>query len=217
MTPQRVARVLWRRKLVCSAVAVIVLAAGTGWLFTRPKVYQSTASVALLPDTTNAGVLPNYPNLIASLIPTYVQLISSPVLIDRVAGSLPFAISGTQLTNDVHAESLSNAAVINIVADSPNAIRAEEIAAAATTAFLAEIRGNGVVVPQVYGRPVVPDKPAMPRIKLVLTAVVALAIILGLGAGLVWDRLFGQVNGTAELAEMQDDALAHAQDNPRAR
>jgi hypothetical protein len=103
------------------------------------------------------------------------------------------------------------------VADSPNAIRAEEIAAAATTAFLAEIRGNGVVVPQVYGRPVVPDKPAMPRIKLVLTAVVALAIILGLGAGLVWDRLFGQVNGTAELAEMQDDALAHAQDNPRAR
>ena len=64
MTPQRVARVLWRRKLVCSVVAVVVLAAGTGWFLTRPKVYQSTSSVALLPDTANAGVLPNYPNLI---------------------------------------------------------------------------------------------------------------------------------------------------------
>jgi capsular polysaccharide biosynthesis protein len=215
MTPQRVARVLWRRKLVCSVVAVIVLAAGTGWFLTRPKVYQSTSSVALLPDTANAGVLPNYPNLIASLIPTYVQLISSPVLLDRVAGSLPFAISGTQLANDVHAESLSNAAVINIVAASPNAIRAQEIAAAATTAFLTEIRGNGVVVPQIYGRPMLPDKPAAASIKLVLTAILALAVILGLAAGLVWDRLFAHVNGAGELAEIHEDALAPARDNPR--
>lgn len=216
MTPLRVGAVLWRRKLVCSVVAAVVLVAGTGWLFTREKVYQSTSTVALLPVATNTGVLPNYPNLIASLIPTYVQLISSPVLLNRVAATLPFAASGTQLANDVHAESLSNAAVINIVAESPNAFRAQKIAAATTSAFLAQLQGNGVVTPQVYGQPTVPDKPAAPKVKLVLAAILAFAVILGLGAGLVWDRLFGRVDGTGQLAGVRDEPPALARDHPRA-
>jgi capsular polysaccharide biosynthesis protein len=215
ITPQRVAQVLWRRKLVCSAVAAIVLVAGIGWLFTRPNVYQSTSSVALLPATTNPAVLPNYPNLIASLIPTYVQLVSSPVLLNRVAATLPFAVSEPQLANDVHAEALSNAAIINIVAENSSAVRAQEIAAAATAVFLTELQGNGVVVPQIYGRPTVPSEPSAPRVKLVLGAVLVLAVILGLAAGLVWDRLFGRVDGTGELAEIRDDPPVRAQDHPR--
>src|ERR1039457_5518760 len=102
MTPQRVARILWRRKLVCSVVAAVVLLAGTGWLFTRPKIYQSTSSVALLPVTTNSDVHPNSPRLRASLSPTSVLLVSTPVLLDRVAATLPVAVSETQLANDVH-------------------------------------------------------------------------------------------------------------------
>ena len=215
MTPQRVAQVLRRRILVCSVVAAVVFVAGTGWLFTRQKIYESTSSVALLPVATNSGVLPNYPNLIASLIPTYVQLISSPVLLNRVAATLPAAISGTQLANNVHAESLSNAAVINIVADSPNASQAQKIAAATTTAFLADLRGNGVVTPQIYGPPTVPDKPSAPKVKLDLGAILVLAAILGLGAGLVWDRLLGRVDDTTRVAEFRDDPPALARDHPR--
>jgi uncharacterized protein involved in exopolysaccharide biosynthesis len=113
VTPQRVARILWRRKLLCSVVAAIVVVVGVGFLLLRPKAYQSTSSVALLPVSTNSSILPNYPNLIASLIPTYVQLVSSPVLLNQVAATLPFAISESQLANDVHAESLSSAAVIS--------------------------------------------------------------------------------------------------------
>ncbi|HLM95880.1 MAG TPA: Wzz/FepE/Etk N-terminal domain-containing protein [Acidimicrobiales bacterium] len=187
MTPPRVARILWRRKLVCLVVAAVVVVGGVGWLFTRQKIYQSTSSVALLPVSTNSGVLPNYPNLIASLIPTYVQLVSSPVLLNRVAATLPFAISQTQLANDVHAEALSNAAVVTIVADSPNALQAQQIAARTTAVFLTHLRGNGVVIPQVYSQPTVPDSPTFPKVKLVLGVVLALAVILGLGAGLTWE------------------------------
>lgn len=215
ITPQRIARILWRRKLVCSVVAAIVLLAGTGWLFTRPKVYESTSSVALLPVTTNSGVLPNYPALIASLLPTYVQLVSSPVLLNRVAATLPFAISEPQLASDVHAESLSDAAIINIVAENPSAVRAQEIAAAATAAFLTDLQGNGVIVPKIYGRPTVPDKPAAPRVKLVVGAVLVFAVILGLAAGLVWDRLFGRVDDTGQLAGIHDDPAPRAQEHPR--
>lgn len=182
---------LWRRKLVCLFVAAAVIAGGTGYVLTRPKTYQSTASVALLPVSTNAGILPNYPNLIASLIPTYVQLVSSPALLNQVAGTLPFAISETQLANDVHGESLSSAAVINIVAESRSPVRAQQIAARTTTVFLSELNGNGVVIPQIYAQPVVPTKTAPPSIGLLLGAIVALAIVLGLAAGLIWDRLAG--------------------------
>jgi Mrp family chromosome partitioning ATPase/capsular polysaccharide biosynthesis protein len=198
ITPLRVAEVAWRRKLVCSVVAIVVFLGGTGFLLTRPKAYQSTSSVALLPVSTNANILPNYPNLIQSLIPTYIQLVSSPVLLNQVAATLPFAISGTQLANDVHAQSMSSAAIINIVADNPNAVHAQEIASRATTVFLAELAGNGVVIPRVYGQPTVPGAPQTPNIKLLLAVILLLALILGLGAGLVWDRLFSSADAPGD-------------------
>ena len=191
ITPQRVARVLWRRKLICLTVAAAVFLAGAGYALTRPKTYQSTSSVALLPISTNPGILPNYPNLIASLIPTYVQLISSPALLNNVAATLPFAISQSQLAQQVHGQSLSNAAVINIVAQSPSPVQAQQIAARTTTVFLAKLSGNGVVVPTVYAQAAVPTKPAPPSIKLLLGVIFFLAVVLGLGAGLLWDRLSG--------------------------
>jgi Mrp family chromosome partitioning ATPase/capsular polysaccharide biosynthesis protein len=191
ITPHRVARVLWRRKLICLTVAVAVFLAGAGYALTRPKTYQSTSSVALLPISTNPGILPNYPNLIASLIPTYVQLISSPALLNQVAATLPFAISESKLAQQVHGQALSNAAVVNIVAQSGNPVRAQQIAARTTTVFIDALNGNGVVTPTIYAQPTVPTKPAPPSIKLLLAVIFVLAVILGLGAGLLWDRLSG--------------------------
>ena len=189
---QRAVRILWRRKFVCLAVVAVILAGGASWLLTRPKVYQSASMVALLPVASNAGVLPNYPNLVASLVPTYVQLVSSPVLLDQVAATAPFHITEAQLASEVHGESMSSAAVISIVVDDANAVRAQEIAATTTAAFLDRLQRNGVVVPQVYGRPTVPDKPYGPNVKLVLAVLIALALICGAAAGLARDRLAGQ-------------------------
>ena len=201
VTPQRVARILWRRKLLCSVVAAIVFVVGVGFLLLRPKAYQSTSSVALLPVSTNSSILPNYPNLIASLIPTYVQLVSSPVLLNQVAATLPFAISESQLANDVHAESLSSAAVINIVAQSSDPVRAQQIASRTTDVFLASLRGNGVVIPTIYAQPGLPSKPASPGTKLILGVIVILAVALGVGAGLLRDRLSGGVDGAERPPE----------------
>jgi capsular polysaccharide biosynthesis protein len=189
MMAQRLGRVLWRRRLVCAVVAAIVVVTGGVWLITRQKIYESSASVALLPVTTNSGVLPNYPNLISSLIPTYIQLVSSPVLVDAVKRELPFAISEEQLSSDLYAESLSNAAVITIVAENPDPVRAQVIAAKATDVFRHDLQGNRVVIAKVYGQPTVPANPSSPKVRLVLVAILVMAVVLGLGAGLIWDRL----------------------------
>jgi capsular polysaccharide biosynthesis protein len=215
MVAQRLARVLWRRRLVCAVVAAIVLVAGGGWLLTRQKIYQSSSSVALLPVTTNAGVLPNYPNLISSLIPTYIQLVSSPVLLDAVKGELPFAISEGQLASDVYAESLTNAAVITIVAENPDPGRAQTIAAKATAVFERDLRGNRVVIPQIYSHPTVPTNPSSPDVPLVLAAVLVVAVVLGLGAGLVWERL--SVVDAGQNAELPHVGNSTARAAPAAR
>jgi len=208
MTAQRLARILWRRRLVCAAVAAIVLLAGGTWLLTRQKIYQSSSSVALLPVTSNSGVLPNYPDLISSLIPTYIQLVSSPVLLDEVKADLPFAISEGQLADDVYAESLSNAAVITIVAQNPSPVRAQIIAARATSVFLKQLQGNHVVVPHIYSQPTVPANPSSPKVKLVLVAVLAVAVVLGLAAGLIWERLSGAVSGQGAEHPYGDSSTA---------
>ena len=187
VTPQRVGRILWRRKLVCLVFAIIVMAAGGAAVLSRPVVYQSTSSVALLPQASNPGILPNYPNLIISLIPTYVQLVSSPILLNQVAASVPFHTTGQALASDVHAESMSSAAVISIVARSTNPLQARQIATQTTRAFIRQLHGNKVVIPKVYGAPTAATPAG--RTKLLLGVVAVLAILIGLAAGLIWDRL----------------------------
>jgi hypothetical protein len=113
---------------------------------------------------------------------------------------LPFAISEAQLANDVYAESMSNAAIITIVAENPNPIRAQVVAARTTAVFLKDLRGNGIVIPRIYSQPTVPANPSSPNVKLVLGAVLAMAVVLGLGAGLIWERLF--VAGVGQGTEL---------------
>lgn len=190
ITPTRVAVILWRQRMVSALVFLIILVIGGTVVLARPTVYRSSSSVALLPASRNPNILSNYPNLIISLMPTYVQLVSSPVLLDRVAAKLPFHTSGTQLAADLHAESLSNAAVINIVAEAPSPVQAQKIAAAATGTFIARVRGNGVVVPRIYGQPA-SAQPAPPSKGLLFAIVLVLAAILAAAAGLIWDRYVG--------------------------
>jgi capsular exopolysaccharide synthesis family protein len=204
ITPLRVARVLWRRKMVCLIVAAVVYLGGAGLLFMRKPVFQSTATVAFLPNSANPGTLPNYPNLISSLIPTYVGLVSSPTLLNQVAGTLPFVTSASQLASEVHGESTSSAATITIVAQLPSATQAQQVAARTLVAFLERVKRNNAVTTQIYGYPTVPVKPAGLSIKVVLAALLVLAIGLGLAAGLVWDRLFG----SADEDEDEDRQLA---------
>ena len=200
ITPRLVGEILWRQKLVCALTALIILIIGSIVVLTRPLAYQSRSSIALLPSTKNPSILSNYPNLITSLVPTYVQLVSSPALLNEVVAKVPFHITETQLADDLHAESMSNAAIINIVAQGPSPMQAREIASAATSSFLAQVRGNGVVIPRIYGRPTA-SPPAPPSTPLLLAVVLVLAVILGSAAGLIWDRWAGLARWSAKITE----------------
>ena len=74
-----------------------------------------------------------------------------------MAATLLLAISGNPSWRSRCMDNqIPTAAVINIVAQSGSPVQAQQIAARTTTVFLAELSGNGVVVPSVYAQPAVP-------------------------------------------------------------
>ncbi len=206
MNAREFGRILWRRKLVCVIVALLVVAGGFGFLATQKKVYQSSSSIALLPVSTNPDTLPVYANIVTNLIPTYQQLIISQSFLAGVAATLPFPTNSQQLQKQVHPEVVANAGIIKIVAELPSPTEARDVARNTTQAFLSapSISGNGVVALKVFDQPRVPDSPIAPRPKLVIGAAIAVAVVLGIIAGLVWERLFGRVFDAAELADASE-------------
>lgn len=199
MPAAQLASVLWRRKLVGAAALLLTLLAGVGFLASQHKVYESTGTVALLPDGGNPNSAQFYGNVITNLIPTYDQLVGSRQFLDGVAASLPFRTTGLGLQSDVHAHPVPDAGLIKIVADQHDPVHAAEVAQAATTAFIQKLSGNGFVTTKVFDRARVPISPVSPRPELVLGATFVLGLALGIAAALFWDRIFGRVSTARDL------------------
>src|ERR1700694_150572 len=159
MNAKEFLRILWRRRLVALLVAALVMAGGLGFLAAQHKVWQSQSSVALLPVSTNPYTLPVSSSMVTTLIPTYLQLITSQSFLDEVAGSLSFHTTGKELQGEVHAEAIANAGIVKIVADMPSPQQALEVAQTATTDFLNHLCNNGVVSLRVLDNPTLPSSP----------------------------------------------------------
>jgi uncharacterized protein involved in exopolysaccharide biosynthesis len=67
-------RVVTRRNLVAVLTAMLVLAGGVLFLLLQPRVYESSASVALLPATQNPNTLGAYDTIVTRLLPLYSSL-----------------------------------------------------------------------------------------------------------------------------------------------
>lgn len=199
MSAARLGYVLWRRRFVGATALVLTLLAGAGFLVTQSKVYESTGTVALLPDGSNPNSEQFYGNVVTNLIPTYDQLVNSRQFLDGVAAAVPFRTTGLGLQSDVHAHPVPDAGLIQITADQQDPVHAEEVAQAATTAFVQQLSGNGFVTTKVFDRARVPTSPVSPSPKLVLGATAVLALALAIAAALAWDRLFGRVSTARDL------------------
>ena len=193
-----------------------IVAAGTVlYASHRPIEYQSSATIALLPDPSNPSTAVVYGQLAASLLPTYLQVIESRTFLDRVARSLPFSTSGESLQGRVWVQSVQAAGVMKLEARSPVPRRAEQIASAATKAFVASVASNGVVRVAVIDLPRVPEKPTAARSGVVIAAGSILAVLLAVLAALTWDRLFGRIRTPKELGDAAEIPVLGAIPNER--
>ncbi|MDQ1397444.1 MAG: tyrosine-protein kinase, partial [Acidimicrobiaceae bacterium] len=196
------ALIVFRRKLLATFVAAVVMGCGLLFLSRQQKVYGSTTSVALLPENTgtNASVT-IYGEMVKNLLPTYAELVSSRTFLDGVAAALPFRATGGTLLHHVHAEAVSGAGIMRIVAHWPDPVDAAAIAKATTSQLLTQLEGNGVVTLKVFDEARVPDAPVAPNPKLIIAASIIVALGFAIAAALIWDRIFGRVNDPRELSD----------------
>jgi capsular exopolysaccharide synthesis family protein len=191
-------RTVLRRKLVASVTLLTVVAAGLLFLVGQPRVYESTASVALLPSEQE-GALGAYDAVVDRLLPLYASQVRSQTFLDRVAGRLPDRLTGSQLLGQVFAKPNPGAAVLQIVARAGNPHLATRIAQAVTAELLSTLRNTKVVTFDVIDSPRVPDQPVTPGPRLVLAASLLLGLFLALAAAAAWERLFGRIRDLNEL------------------
>jgi capsular exopolysaccharide synthesis family protein len=191
--------VIARRKLVAILTAALVLAGGVLFLVSQPRVYESSASVALEPAAQRPDTLAAYDAIVTRLLPLYATKVRTQTFLDRVAAQLPEHPNGRTLKGKVFAEPDPAAAVLKLVARANDPQRAARRAEVTTQQFLFELQGTRIVSFEVIDQPRVPDAPVSPRPWLVLASSLLLAAFLAVAVAVAWERLFGHIHDLEEL------------------
>lgn len=129
------ARLYWK---TFTAVAVTVLALGIAWLLLTPLQYVSTAQLLVsVNGTTTANAYQN-DDVVAGRVNSYVALVTSDAVSQRVVDKLGLQMSPGELATKVSAVKVPpNTAIIDIAVTDPSAERARQIADTVANEFVA--------------------------------------------------------------------------------
>ena len=127
---------LYRKTFAATTLAVLAL--GAAWLVLVPLQYVSTAQLLVsLNGTTTASAYQN-DDVVAGRVNSYVALLTSDVVNQRVVDKLGLAMSPEQLAGKVSAVQVPpNTAVIDIAVTDPSAGQARTIADTVASEFVA--------------------------------------------------------------------------------
>lgn len=128
-------RLYWK---TFAATCIVVLALGITWLVLSPLQYVSTAQLLVtLNGTTTANAYQN-DDVVAGRVNSYVALLTSEVVSQRVVDKLGLKMSADQLGAKISAVQVPpNTAIIDIAATDPSAEQAQRIANTVAEEFVA--------------------------------------------------------------------------------
>jgi succinoglycan biosynthesis transport protein ExoP len=193
---------LWRRKgFVVGGILVVVAVAGS-FVLTRDPVYESRATIALLPDGDNPELVPFYGQAVESLLPTYARLVESRTFQDAVAAELSFPISDEALAASVFADPVPDIGVLEMVGRSTSPAQAQAMSQGVATQFVDELADNGIVTVRLIDPARVPTEPISPSPTLVMVVAALVGALMGAAAAVAWERSFKKVKTVPELAEV---------------
>jgi capsular exopolysaccharide synthesis family protein len=196
---------LLRRKafLIVGAIvgAVVVAAVAGSFVLIRDPVYESRATVALLPDGDNPTLVPFYGQAVESLLPTYARLVESRTFQDSVAADLSSPISEEALAASVFADPIPDIGVLEMVGRSTSSAQAQALAQGVATQFVEELADNGIVTVRLIDPARVSTQPISPSPSVVLVVAVFVGALMGTAAALAWERTFKKVKTVHELTE----------------
>ncbi|MDU0344751.1 polysaccharide biosynthesis tyrosine autokinase [Microbacterium sp. KSW2-29] len=184
-------RILHRNWILILALTVLGGAGAYGYSLLQTPTYEASTQLYVSVRSESSGVseLAQGTNFARQAVVSFVDVVDSALVLDRVIDDLNLNESAQQLAKTIDASSPTNSVIISIKASNPNAEMAASIANSVGTNFanvvvnqLEKPDGNAasLVKVETIEPALVPTSPAAPH-----TAVnIVLGIILGLGLGL---------------------------------
>lgn len=208
----RILRLHWKVILACTLIGV---ASAAVFLFEQTPMYESSSQLVV--KATNSTLSDAYTanTLAQQRVQTYVQLVSSPLLVRKAAGQLGLSSEAGAIAGRVTADAPLNTALLNIHVSDPSAVRAQRIAQALDAQvihFVDDLEG-GTATQQapihliVTRPPQIPGGPSSPRKSLDLGLGLLIGLMVGFSAAVVRVTLDVRVSSSAELVEQFNTTL----------
>lgn len=195
----RLARILRKRWILIVAFTLLGVVGGAASALLTPVQYQSSTRVfvaAQIQNGSTPGDLVQGNNFVVQKLPYYLDVATSPRVLDPVITSLNLNETAAELAERVTATTGPGSAVIEIVALASTADAAQQLARAVSESFTdvvvnqLETPADGGASPVKVGvldPAVVPDNPALPQLYLNL----AVGLLIGLLGGLATAVILG--------------------------
>ena len=199
MELKRLVRILRKRWVLIVAFVLLGLVGGAAAALLTPVQYESSTRVfvaAQIQNGSTPGDLVQGNNFVVQKLPYYLDVVTSPRVLDPVITSLNLEESAVDLAQRVTATTQPGSAVIEIAALASTADAAQQLAQAVSESFTdvvinqLETPADGGASPVTVGvldPAVAPDNPALPQLYLNL----AVGLLVGLLVGLVTALILG--------------------------
>ena len=189
---------VWRRKIIVIAVALIVVGGAVGALRLIDRQYEAESTIALKPTQTEDIFLLN---VVDAVVPIYADAAQSRVTRDRAARLTP-----TRELGAISVRTYADSPIIRIRARATDPDVAQDSAQAVTEVLLDRARGGDVAVPGVaisqLDRPERPTAPVYPRPTLTIAVALLLGAAFGIGAALLRENLTTKVETPEALSRI---------------
>ncbi len=185
----------WRRRALIGLVLVIVAALSGAFAYSRPKEYDSTATIILTPTVRNGQPSVQGSDNISTLLSTYAEKAKSTVVRKEAARILGRSLPGTVQTGTT-----AGSGILKITGHAEIPADARRTAQAVAKAFVVSGAQNSIFSAELVNPPELPTSPVAPRPPLIVAAGIVLGFLLGLGLALVFEQWFRKVSDASDLA-----------------
>ncbi len=190
---------VWKQRWIAALIVLLAAGASTAFALSRPPIYESTATLVVLPNLSNEeGGSLSFEG-VASLVETYAEAAESQRNLRRAEGFL-----GRPIRGEVSATALSDTGILRVRGRDSSPQVAATTAQAVATAFQQSISGVQPLEVTMLDPATQPTQPVQPRPPLIIAVGTVLGIGVAVLAALALERIRRRIETDEDLAALTD-------------
>lgn len=211
-------RILHKNWILITVIALLGLGAGAGASALATPQYEARTQlyVSVRSDVGNTGDLVQGTNYARQIVGSYVDVISTGIVLDPVVEELQLDMTGAQLANSISASSPQNTVLINISATHSSPEQAALIANAVGESFKdvvqtelepESVTGESSVNLTTTQQALTPQSPVSPNTTRNLALGLLLGLALGFGVAVLRSVLDTRIHSLRDIEQVTDKPL----------